>query len=183
MIRHHFQQTMSLMDDMRRPEWAEAAADLVVLTADYQTAGRGQGDHCWESARGENLLVGFVFHSRMEASRQKRISDGVVEAVCRTVEPLLRTHGLEVWMKPPNDIYVGGKKIAGLLIEHDVRNGLLVTTRVGIGLNVNQTEFVSDAPNPCSLATLTGQSYDREALLQTLTAALVRSLGLGSPCQ
>jgi BirA family biotin operon repressor/biotin-[acetyl-CoA-carboxylase] ligase len=72
---------------------------------------------------------------------------------------------LVIW---PNDIYVGDKKIAGILIEHSIMGSVLSTSVCGIGLNINQTKFVSDAPNPISLSNCTNQEYDLETELSNL---------------
>lgn len=170
MIRRHYPETDTLMETMRLPEFAECDTEMVVLSTDYQHAGRGQHDHHWESARGENLLLGIIIHpTHYKAAEQKKLSDDIAEAVRLTVSQYLQSAGMEeAWMKQPNDIYVGKKKIAGMLIEHDLQGTQILTTRIGLGLNVNQKEFLSDAPNPCSLATLLNKDFDREEILNTL---------------
>ena len=63
-------------------------------------------------------------------------------------------------IKWPNDIYVGDRKICGILIENILHGPEVSSSIVGIGLNLNQTEFPPDLPNPVSLSLLTGRSYD-----------------------
>ena len=75
-------------------------------------------------------------------------------------------------IKWPNDIYVGDKKICGILIENRLQGSIIKDSIVGIGLNVNQAVFLSDAPNPVSLLQLLGHEVDREALLQRFLKAL-----------
>ena len=77
-------------------------------------------------------------------------------------------------IKWPNDIYVGDRKICGILIENRLQGAAIKDSIIGIGLNVNQRVFLSDAPNPVSLYQLTGQETDREALLQQLLTAFER---------
>lgn len=169
MFRKHIPETITLMEDMKRTENVMLDADMVVLSTDFQTAGRGQHDHKWESARGENLILGIiVHHPKYEPSQQKQLSDDVANAVRCTVDHWLKENGLSAWVKQPNDIYVGDKKLSGLLIEHDIQGGAILLTRIGIGINVNQTHFRSDAPNPCSLATLLSHPVDREQVLDLL---------------
>lgn len=156
----------------------EGCADLVVV-AEYQTAGRGCASNTWESERGKNLTFSVLLHpTEIPADCQFRISEAVSVALCDTLERYFRplspsdsspdSGKQEVTIKWPNDIYVGDKKICGILIENQLRGRLISDSIVGIGLNVNQTVFRSDAPNPVSLALLTGHEEDREALLQAL---------------
>lgn len=180
MIRRHYPETDTLMECMRLPEIMTLDANMVVLSTDFQRTGRGQHDHHWESARGENLLLGIIIHPiHYKAADQKRLSDNIAEAVRRTVSHYLALEGHEeAWMKQPNDIYVGKLKIAGLLIEHDLQGTHILTTRIGLGLNVNQRTFTSDAPNPCSLATLLNKEYDREEVLDRLLQNLKITVNL-----
>ena len=136
----------------------------IVVVAEYQTAGRGCGSNTWESERGKNLTFSVLLHpTEIPADCQFRISEAVSVALCETLEQFFRP----VTIKWPNDIYVGDRKICGILIENQLRGRLISDSIVGIGLNVNQTEFRSDAPNPVSVAQITGHKEDREALLQT----------------
>lgn len=180
MIRKHIPETNTLMEDMLLPEIVALESDMVVLSTDFQRAGRGQHDHRWESARGENLILGIIIHpTNYQAAEQKRLSDDIAEAVRLTVSHYLKQEGHEeAWMKQPNDIYVGKQKIAGLLIEHDLQGSKILTTRIGLGLNVNQRTFGSDAPNPCSLATLLNKEYDREEVLNLLLHHLKNTISI-----
>lgn len=152
------------------------ASDTVIL-ADFQTSGRGQRGNTWESEAGSNLLMSMLVRmNRWAARRQFYISEVVSLAV---VEALHRTAGVEARVKWPNDIYVGDRKITGILISHSLHTGeegdaRIAHTVIGVGVNVNQREFHSDAPNPVSLFQLTGKNYDVEALAAML-AALVKA--------
>ena len=146
-----------------------------VVVADYQTAGKGCGSNSWEAERGKNLLMSVMIHPQsMQAKSQFIITQVVSVALCKTLEryllhpnPLLPGGGEHVVaIKWPNDIYVGDKKICGVLIENRLHGRRIADCVVGIGLNVNQTEFLSDAPNPVSLKQLTGHDIDRDELLQ-----------------
>ena len=150
----------------------------LAVVAEYQTAGRGCGSNSWESERGKNLTFSVLLHpTEIPADSQFRISEAVSVAICETLERCFRplspadsspdSGEQEVTIKWPNDIYVGDRKICGILIENQLRGRLISDSIVGIGLNVNQTEFRSDAPNPVSVAQITGHKEDREALLQT----------------
>ena len=121
-----------------------------------QTAGRGQRGNSWESEPGKNLTASVAMVPEgVEAARQFVIS----EAVALAVVDLLADCGVEAKVKWPNDIYAGDKKICGILIEHSLMGHTITRTIAGIGINVNQETFVSDAPNPVSLRQLTGKEY------------------------
>lgn len=123
--------------------------NLSVVSALSQTSGRGQGDHEWHSEAGQNLLFSILLKNPdIPAARQSLISDAIAESVVQ----LLDNHGIEAWIKPPNDIWVGRKKICGILIEHSLRAGRISWSILGIGLNVNQTIFPDHLPNPTSMA-------------------------------
>ena len=97
----------------------------------------------------------------MRPSRQFLLSQCIALAIQDTLGKYV--DGVKV--KWPNDIYVGDKKISGTLIECDLMGKSIANCIIGTGINVNQTTFVSDAPNPTSLALLTGREYDREEVL------------------
>ena len=119
------------------------------MAALSQTDGKGQGDHKWHSEAGQNLLFSIVLKNPdMHASEQSQISDTTSWAMVE----LLDTHGIEAWIKPPNDICIDKKKICGILIEHSLIGSRISWTIIGVGLNVNQTTFPIDLPNPTSMA-------------------------------
>ena len=129
------------------------------VVADYQTAGKGCGSNSWESERGKNLTFSILIHpTDIPASEQFRITEMVSVALCETI-------GMEASIKWPNDIYVGERKICGILIENRLQGSEMKDSIIGIGLNVNQQTFVSDAPNPVSIKQLTGCDTNREILL------------------
>ncbi len=144
----------------------------VAVVADYQTAGRGCGTNTWESERGKNLLFSLLIHPKsIPANRQFLISEWVSVALCELLERYINN---KVEIKWPNDIYDKGKKIAGILIENRLQGEYIKDSIVGIGLNVNQQAFHSDAPNPVSLRQLTGHDTDREELLREYLQLLQR---------
>ncbi len=150
--------------------------NLSVVAARSQTAGRGQGDHIWTSAPGENLT--FTMLVRYSPARPLRARDAVRinDAVSSALLEFLSAYGIQAWVKPPNDIWVGELKICGLLIENILRGKDVALTILGVGLNVNQTEFPDFLPNPVSMAMLTGRRYELEPTLKRLREALVSHL-------
>lgn len=149
--------------------WLKACADTgcdMVVWTDYQTAGRGCGTNTWESERGKNLLFSILLHPKaVEAASQFRISMAISLAITRTIAKAT-TGGVSI--KWPNDIYWHDRKLGGILIENSLTGRFIRQSIIGVGLNVNQTVFVSDAPNPVSLRQITGCEYDREQLLREL---------------
>lgn len=136
-----------------------------LFVAACQQMGRGQGGSSWESGHGLNLTFSIVLYPQQIAvARQFYIS----MAVSLGVADFLRGYLPGVTVKWPNDIYVNDKKIAGILIETAIGGGKFSRAIIGVGLNVNQEQFFSDAPNPVSMKNLTGVFYDLPSLLTEL---------------
>ena len=136
-----------------------------LVTARFQHAGKGRENNIWEGEKGKNLLLTWVFFpSFLKPERQFSLSVSIALAIADLVGEY--TEGVSV--KWPNDIYVASEKIAGILIENDIRGDRIVSALAGIGLNVNQTEFPASLPNPVSLKKITGQTYDLDILLDRL---------------
>lgn len=149
----------------------------IVVVADYQTAGRGCGTNTWESERGCNLTFSVLLHPvEIPAACQFRISEIVSLALCETLDSYLADK--QVTIKWPNDIYVGDRKICGMLIENRLKGRLMTDSIIGIGLNVNQRTFVSDAPNPVSLVQLLGHDVALEPLLKDILQRLTVVMGM-----
>ena len=139
--------------------------ETVVRTA-FQTAGRGQQGNGWESERGQNLLFSTRLKTSLPADEQWSITMLVAVALYKTLHAKLSTLNAKLSIKWPNDLYWGDKKLAGILIEHTLSGGRIADSIVGIGLNLNQTMWRSDAPNPVSLKQITGEEYDAEPMMQ-----------------
>ena len=136
--------------------------DLTLITTDHQTAGRGQRGNSWESEAGRNLLFSLIIKpSTIPAAQQFVISELISVAICDT----LSQYTPDIRIKWPNDIYYRDRKLCGILIEHDIEGTHLSRSIIGVGVNVNQAEFVSDAPNPISLSQVLGHEVEREELL------------------
>ena len=151
--------------------------DIVVTPC--QTAGRGQRGNTWEAAPGKNLTFSILLRpERIPPSGQFLISEIVSLSVAGIVTEALASAGchMPVKVKWPNDIYVGNRKIAGILIEHSICGQNIGHTIAGIGLNVNQTEFLSDAPNPVSMAQLAHREFELNPLMNSIADAVVRQL-------
>lgn len=161
----HIDETDSTNNWLRNRTEAQTSC---VVVADFQTSGRGQGSNKWESERGQNLLCSILLHPKdIPANKQFLISIAMANSIAKVVSKYVKN----VSVKWPNDIYVGDRKICGILIENRLQGDVIKDSILGVGLNVNQLRFVSDAPNPISLANLTGKSFDRDELLKQLLEA------------
>ena len=141
---------------------------LTAIWADYQTAGRGCGTNTWESERGKNLLFSLLLHpENLPANEQFQISMAISLAIVDALGQLVG----DLSIKWPNDIYWRNGKLAGILIENTLKGSFVKDSVVGVGLNVNQREFRSKAPNPVSLWQITGQETDCEQLLRAILQA------------
>jgi len=137
-----------------------------VIWTDEQTQGRGHGTSHWESEKGKNLTFSIIFSPRfIEPSKQFVITQMISLAIVRLLEKHLKKR---VTIKWPNDIYVENGKIAGILIQNILSGNTIDYSVVGIGLNVNQEHFISDAPNPVSLFRFTGSETPPGELLDEL---------------
>ena len=170
--------TNTLMKELLvRGEWPEGER---WLRTDFQSAGRGQAGNSWESAPGKNLLCSVLMSYQPSAiSRQPYYLNVLVSvAVHKVIRSVLcQQSGLcsvseAVSIKWPNDIYYGDKKIAGILIENAILGSEVTYSIAGIGLNVNQTTFLSSAPNPVSLKLISGKETDIDTLMQALMAQI-----------
>ena len=136
-----------------------------VVWADYQTAGKGQGTNSWESERGKNLLFSILYHPQdIPANRQFQISMAVSLAIADALGEQIG----DVSIKWPNDIYWRNAKIGGILIENRLMGQTIKDSIIGVGINVNQRQFHSDAPNPVSLWQIHGHETERETLLRSI---------------
>ena len=143
----------------------EGGEEDVLVWTDYQSAGRGCGTNRWESERGKNLLFSLLIHPvEVRPSEQFRISMSISLAIVSALSDY--TDGWSI--KWPNDIYWHDRKICGILIENRLSGGVIKDCIIGVGLNVNQQVFMSDAPNPVSLRQILGHDVERETLLRKI---------------
>lgn len=161
---------------------ALADADIVVA-ADLQTAGRGQRGNSWEAEPGQNLTFSIRLGLDLTPDRLFDFSIAVALGVADTVARELADAGVNesVTVKWPNDVYVGTNKIAGILIENRLSGAHLDYVVAGVGVNVNQLTFLSDAPNPVSLAQLTDREYDLRALLELMISDIMKRVEACQP--
>lgn len=135
------------------------------VITDFQSVGKGQPGNLWESHAGKNLLFSMVLYPyHIKPDEQFLISQLVSVSIKKTLD----NYTDDITIKWPNDIYWKDKKIAGILIENSLQGSRIKNVIAGIGLNVNQTLFVSDAPNPVSLKQITGKTERRKPILKSI---------------
>lgn len=148
-----------------------APVEFTLIQTIEQTDGRGQINNSWESEKGKNLTCSLILRPDfLIADKHFYLSQFFSIAIVKTLEKYLQN----VKIKWPNDIYVNDKKIAGILIENSLMGSSVMTSVLGLGLNINQIEFLSDAPNPTSIFKETSEEYDvdiiRDEMLEMVEA-------------
>lgn len=126
----------------------EKLPEFFAVRTAFQTAGKGQMGNSWESERGKNLMFSMVLYPHHVAIDKQFILSQIVSVAIVNV---LSNYIDNVFIKWPNDIYVGDKKLGGILIENNLRGARIEYAVIGIGINVNQLVFKSNAPNPVSI--------------------------------
>ena len=174
--------TNSLMQRLLKGEEQEYAAclkaDVPLIYTTYQTAGRGQMGNGWESERGKNLLLSYLLREP-EVNISELFLLNVIAAVAahRTIAEWLSYEQRPMLsIKWPNDIYIGNRKIAGILVENSLCGTKIQHSIAGIGINVNQEQWVSGAPNPVSIKQLTGVRADIDAIVKRFEHKLETTL-------
>ena len=150
--------------------WSEACGrDIVAVMARHQTAGRGQRGNSWLSHGGSNLLLSILVRPGdvLKVAEQFLLSQAVAVAMHRA----MKVYGIDVRLKWPNDIYVDGRKLAGILVELDYSASHVEQAIIGIGLNVNQTEFPQMDRVPVSMKMLVGEEVAVDDVLATVLSS------------
>lgn len=134
-----------------------------------QHGGRGQIGSKWESEPDKNVALSTIlFPDFLPSRRQFLLSQTVSLAIYDFLSTYITSNLRIKW---PNDLYVGNKKIGGILIQNVLSGARLQSSVVGIGININQTVFLSDAPNPVSLKEITKETYHLDSLVEELCRA------------
>lgn len=173
-----FRETASTNDlAMRAGEGGEPEG--LAIFAETQTQGRGQFGRRWDSAVGRGIWGSVLLRPRWLAKDLAQMTPLIAVAVARA---LTAATGLTFRIKPPNDVFCGGKKVAGILSE--ARTGRNVFVAVGIGINVNHAR--SDFPlelqtTATSLAIEGGRPWDRDEVAAILLREIERAYDPASP--
>ncbi|HEX3176761.1 MAG TPA: biotin--[acetyl-CoA-carboxylase] ligase [Methylomirabilota bacterium] len=149
---------------------ATGAADRTVVVADYQAAGRGRRGRAWDAAPGQSLLTSILLRPRLSPAQWPAYS--LVTAVA-VAETLARMAALAARLKWPNDVLIGGRKIAGILLEsRAVGDAAAAVIAIGVGVNLTQRAFPAGlAARATSVAIETGRAVSAEAVLTALLEA------------
>lgn len=157
---HHISETSSTNQLMKELIRKNNTPEGFVVQTDYQTRGKGQGNNSWESAKGKNLLFSLLLRPQHIAIEDQFIISQIVSlGILKALSKLIPDNADSLSIKWPNDIYLNNKKLGGILIENTLQGRIINASVIGIGLNVNQEEFYSDARNPVSLKQITGIEY------------------------
>ena len=163
--RHHIAQTDSTSNVLKQLSATSSLPQGYTLYASYQSAGRGQQGNSWDSEPDKNLLFSTLFYpDNLTATQQFRLSMAVALQVVKTLQHYVP----QTRIKWPNDIYVGDRKMGGMLIENQLAGDKIQQAVIGIGININQTVFQRHIPNPTSFSLLTGKTYNIEILLDEI---------------
>jgi BirA family transcriptional regulator, biotin operon repressor / biotin---[acetyl-CoA-carboxylase] ligase len=137
----------------------------MVINARTQLQGRGQAENTWESEPCANLTFSIVLQPLyLKADQQFLVS----QSISLGISDFLKFNKITSWIKWPNDILVGRKKIAGILIENSIMGNSIQYSIVGIGLNVNQEDFDELNPVAISMKNITGVKYNLDFVLHEL---------------
>lgn len=138
---------------------------LSVIACVEQVSGRGQGSHTWYATPGKNLTFTIILKPHnLEAGEALYLT----RITTLSLLAYLDGKGVKARIKWPNDIWVGDRKICGILIENILSGPMIHDSIIGIGLNINEKDWPEDLPNPVSLGELTGKEYDIRDELEIL---------------
>lgn len=163
---HHLQRVSSTNDLAQ----GEGYGHGDIIWAEEQSAGRGQRGRNWISDLGENLTFTVVLSPKSLPIKEQF---SLLRVTALSLIEALSQFGIEAKIKWTNDIYVGDKKICGVLIENRIEAGMVSKSIIGIGLNVNQIKFSSSLPNPTSMRCEKGVEFNREEVLNAIHSRLM----------
>ncbi|PYK08933.1 MAG: biotin--[acetyl-CoA-carboxylase] ligase [Verrucomicrobia bacterium] len=152
-----------------------ATSDLnegLVLFAEHQTDGRGQRGNRWESAAGKGLWFSMLLRPEINLASSPQLTTWAAEAISGAIG---NEFPLTPIIKPPNDVQIGGSKVAGVLVEMRAQKNAPHLAIAGVGVNVNQScdDFPKELQSRAiSLAMALGKQVDR----QKFAIALLRNL-------
>ena len=151
--------------------------EFTVISTREQTAGIGQRGNCWNAEPGKNVTFSLVLKPVfLPMEDQYMLTKAVSLGIADWLSEIL-PKGQRVHIKWPNDIYVGDKKICGVLISNRVKGSCMAASIVGVGLNVNQTVFPDWVPNPTSVLLVTGREFALEEVLTGVVEAIAKRYG------
>lgn len=142
----------------------------LVIQSDIQANGRGQSGNFWESEARKNLTFSLLLCPTFLAINEQFI---ISQMVAISIKKVLDSFGKGFTVKWPNDIYWHNQKIGGILIENSIMGSRIEHTVIGVGINVNQQKFESDAPNPVSLIQIIEKQTDIIVLMKSIVREIL----------
>jgi BirA family biotin operon repressor/biotin-[acetyl-CoA-carboxylase] ligase len=162
---HYHKELVSTNDRLAEMLRSEDLAEGTIIQAGYQSHGKGHSGNIWQSAADKNLLFSVLLKpSFLSPDRQFDLT----KIVCLALQDLLQVHCSGSRIKWPNDMFVGDRKIAGILIENVLQGNFMQHSIAGVGLNVNQSEFDPAITSPTSLSIEKKCHFDIQPLLADL---------------
>lgn len=166
----HIQETDSTNNYLKQLIQEQELREGIIVFANFQTAGKGQRGNRWESDKNKNLLFSVLLYPHfIKANQQFLISQTITLGIAE----FLRKYTSDITIKWPNDIYWKEEKICGILIENSLEEDSIKYSVCGIGININQSVFKSEAPNPVSLKQITGQEYSLDILIKEVQKSII----------
>lgn len=162
-IRHF--KTVSSTNDLAMNLGAQGEPEGIVVTADYQTHGRGRFRRKWVSPRGKNLLFSILLRPEVKATKAPLLTHLAAHSVKEVLEEKVSKR--EITLKRPNDVLIDGKKVAGILVEGRTERGIVHYAAVGIGLNVN-APMKDKIKGSTSIIEETGRKDDIQRILRLI---------------
>lgn len=141
----------------------EKLVDGTVIIADNQTSGIGTHERKWYTGNCENIAMTFVLYPECKISKLTELTRIISECILKAIKNL---YGYELEIKEPNDVIYKNKKIAGILTESNCIGEIVKRLCIGIGLNVNQTDFPGNLKEiASSLKTEFNRDFKREEII------------------
>ena len=163
--RIHYSEIDSTNSELKRIYSTEEITEGTLLTTNFQSSGQGQRGGSWESAPGANFLGTYLLTPNINPREVFVLNIIASLAVKETIAELTQS---EVSIKWPNDIIVNGDKIAGILVDNKIISSKIVTSFIGIGLNINQLEFSDFPRSATSIRKLIHKKVKNESVTQKL---------------
>ncbi|WP_075590322.1 biotin--[acetyl-CoA-carboxylase] ligase [Labilibacter marinus] len=170
---YKYEQLASTNNKLKELKLTSDLNEYAIVQTDNQTAGKGQAGNSWESEKGKNLTFSlYIKPNYVEIQDQFIIS----KAVALGIISVFNSYKEGFKIKWPNDIYYHNKKVGGILIENALCQSEISESVIGIGLNINQTNFISDAPNPISIKSILNKTMNLDEILVRILASIIEQI-------
>ncbi len=165
-VLHHFDALPSTNTYAQELLSKSRPADGTAIITDHQYQGRGQIGTSWESAAGQNITLSLILYPKfLQVRAQFLLSQAIALGVRSFIADIVHK---DTWIKWPNDIYIEDRKVCGLLIQNTISGRSLQNAIIGIGINLNQTDFTHPIKKATSIALETGETFPVFDLLPAL---------------